>query len=298
MKKSFFKNTLLLALPIAICFSACSDEKESKYEPAAVGQTKIYGRVSADLVLNNGVMETAPAGTKITAWIDGKQLVLNPVYGVTYPKKFYSATVDANGNYVLTVDAANTPVQVNIDPTTFEYNLTLENGTQKMVNYTTTGTVMTGYNGQSQRQDFDYTYEFQTGSELGLATIKGKVFYKYNLCKGDGSNSGGYDTQSVAVPNGTIIVAKWVDDNFQNRTLEVPVQNGEISFTVETKKTGSSAFSITLTGRAFYDKRKSMASGSCDFETDDHKYTYLGITETGKKGETTLINGGKGITFQ
>jgi hypothetical protein len=297
MKKPFFKNTLLLALPIAICFSACSDDKESKYEPAAIGQTKIYGRVTADLILNNGTLETAPAGTKITAWIDGRSLVLNPVNGVVYPKKFYSTAVDANGNYVLTVDAANAPVEVHIDPTTFEYTLTLENGTQKKVNYKTAGTTKTGYNGQNQRLDFNYVYELQTGSELGLATIKGYVYYKYDLCKSDGSGAGGYDTQYVAAPNGTIVTATWADDNNITHTIEVPVQNGQISFTIETAKGGVTSVPVYINGRAFYEKRRSRVSGTCDIEAKDHKYEVVPIANWAKKGETTIFEGLWDIKF-
>lgn len=298
MKKSIFKISLLVALPLTVFLSSCSKDDETKNEPIALGQTVVYGRVTADLTLNNGVLETAPAGTKINAWIEGSDLVLNPLYTVNYPRKYYTTTVDANGNYSLVIEAGSKAVTVHIDPATFEYNQTLENGEKKVVNYKTTGITKVGYNGQSQRQDFDYTYALQTGSEVGLATIKGNVYYKYDMCKGNGENLGGYDTQAVAAPNGTIIIATWTDDNNVARSLEVPVQNGQISFTIETKKTGASSTQVTLNGRAFYEKRKSRTSGTCDIEPEDYKYTLTAISDFVKKGETTIFKEGTVIKFR
>ncbi|MBL7875110.1 MAG: hypothetical protein JNL53_05570 [Cyclobacteriaceae bacterium] len=101
MKKLFFVGTFIFALII----TACQNENSVNPRPTdqIVSTVNIKGRVKAELNTTNAVLENAPAGLKIVAEVNTRDLVLNPTGG-NYPTKYFEATVDANGEYTIGVD--------------------------------------------------------------------------------------------------------------------------------------------------------------------------------------------------
>lgn len=107
-------------------FTACKKNNDSNNtdQLADLGKATITGRVYARLVDTIGAngAQVAPANTVITAWIDTRDLVVNPTGGA-YAKRYYTASVDSSGNYKLVVDVSkNQPATVTILPQQFQYN--------------------------------------------------------------------------------------------------------------------------------------------------------------------------------
>lgn len=120
------KKTLLCTLLAAgTLFTACKKKDDNNTDQlASLGKATITGKVYAPLVDTAGasINQIAPANTVISAWIDTKDFVVNPGPG-NYAKKYYTATVDANGNYKLTVDVSKyQPATLYITPQPFGYD--------------------------------------------------------------------------------------------------------------------------------------------------------------------------------
>ncbi len=133
------KITLFTITAIAALFmfaTSCKKASNNTDQLATLAKATISGKVYAQLADTIGSgMQAAPAGTTIAAWIDTRDLVVNPDFSATYAKRYYTAQVDASGNYTLTVDVSRyQPATVHIMPAQFTYN---------QVVYGTGGTITT-----------------------------------------------------------------------------------------------------------------------------------------------------------
>jgi hypothetical protein len=116
-------------LGLSLVFTGCKKEEEEE-ETSTMGSAVVKGIVTANLDLTNDTTATGtfqtqwehPAGTKLIGWIDTKQLITNPKSGANYEKRYYEATVGADGSYSFTVDVNNNSVDLNISRVNFEHN--------------------------------------------------------------------------------------------------------------------------------------------------------------------------------
>lgn len=119
MKKVYFIFTI--ALMIAVVFQSC--KKDEQPTPATIDLTKsatIKGKVKAELDNSNSTSESAPSGTKIIFQVSAQDFPLDP--SGNYDDLLYTATVDANGDYTISVPVNNKGVNYTIRPVDFEYN--------------------------------------------------------------------------------------------------------------------------------------------------------------------------------
>lgn len=124
LKKTFLFATAVLA--VTSLFTSCKkkDDSNNTDQLATLGKATITGHVYARLVDTIGASGTqvAPTNTMISAWVDTRDFVLNPAANTNYPKRYYTATVDANGNYKLVVDVSKyQAANVTIAPQQFSY---------------------------------------------------------------------------------------------------------------------------------------------------------------------------------
>jgi hypothetical protein len=137
-KKATFAMALLIAGSVTALFS-CSKSKDTNTDQlASLGTATVKGPVYAELVDTVGAapQQAAPAGTVVHAWVDTRDLVLNPTSG-EYAKKYYTATVGADGFYSFTIDVSkNRNATVHIEAESFMYDVTVK----KMVGTTMTVT--------------------------------------------------------------------------------------------------------------------------------------------------------------
>lgn len=266
MKKQFLKITMLLALPFVFALQSCSEEEEESKNTATVsmGSATITGRITADLILNNGQKEGVQ-GVKVVARINTSDLITTGNVNAAGLTRAYEAVTNANGEYTLTVEANSRPVNVSLEiPQTFNQTQTLENGTTRptVFNRTTfVPTPVTITRGQVYTQNADYNYNIP--SEIGTIKISGEVFYRNNLCKGISVE---LDSQIAVVPANTALVITWNDDNGNARESVVNVDaNGKYEFTIETANANKT---ITIRGRKFYADRNDIdGNGDCVTET-------------------------------
>jgi hypothetical protein len=125
MKKSFFLMNAIVAVVILFSLSAC--EKENTNSASAIPTATITGTLKArfDLVTSGAdSLGNVPAGTKIYAKYNSKDLVVNPSTTLTYADIIKEVTVDASGNYTFTVDANLTAVSVSLYGDDFRHTLT------------------------------------------------------------------------------------------------------------------------------------------------------------------------------
>jgi len=113
---------ILLSLVVVAGVLLTSCKKDDEPTPSTPTKATVTGYVYADLDLTEAGFEYAPSGTKIMAWVDTEELFVNPNPALTYPKKFYEATVGADGKYSLSIEVGNNPVTVNIEPGDFWFN--------------------------------------------------------------------------------------------------------------------------------------------------------------------------------
>jgi hypothetical protein len=106
LKLSMKKLLFVIVSIVMVGISSCQNENSVNPRPEdqIVSKVTITGRVKAELNNTTTGTEKAPAGLKIIAEIDSRDLVLNPTSG-NYPSKYYEATLDANGEYSLEVEA-------------------------------------------------------------------------------------------------------------------------------------------------------------------------------------------------
>ncbi|MFH2144242.1 MAG: hypothetical protein ABIJ97_17580 [Bacteroidota bacterium] len=128
MKKILVLITIA-SLALMITFSGC--KKEEEVLDLTLPTATIKGKVWADLNLANDTTssgwykynpEFAPSGTKIIAVINSVDLVDAPAAGYTYQDLTYEGSVNATGDYTITIPARGTDVNVTIKAVDFTYD--------------------------------------------------------------------------------------------------------------------------------------------------------------------------------
>jgi hypothetical protein len=125
MKKSFFLMNAIVAVVILFSLSAC--EKENTNSASAIPTATITGTLKArfDLVTSGAdSLGNVPAGTKIYAKYNSKDLVVSPSTTAVYADIIKEVNVDASGNYTFTVDANLKDVSVTLYGDDFRHTLT------------------------------------------------------------------------------------------------------------------------------------------------------------------------------
>ena len=155
MKKVFYSLLVLTGIFVAVSFTSCKKKTTSSADPISSTAT-IKGKIQADLDATNTTLELAPAGTRIIAVINAADLIENPQSGVTYGNIEYSTTVDASGEYALTVAAGTKPVTVTIKCDDFVYSKVITGAAPVRTIYAgpTSGTVV--YKNQIKWVDMTY----------------------------------------------------------------------------------------------------------------------------------------------
>jgi len=148
------KKVLIVFSLVALIFVSCS--KETETVTVTNGSAKITGVAKCDLDLTNTEREFVPAGTKIIATIDTKDLVNNPDNTITYPERTFTTTVGANGVYTLTVDANSKTVSVDIQASDFEYDQKVNDTTFTRKVYVYGTSTRTVVNGVTVIEDIDF----------------------------------------------------------------------------------------------------------------------------------------------
>lgn len=148
------KITALALFSLAIILTSCKKEEEPVVTPMA--KATVTGFVYADLDLTEAGLEFAPAGTKIIAWVDTKELYLTPDPAVVYPRKYYETTVGSDGKYSFSIEVGNGPVVVHIEPGDFWYDqeIAVDDFETKM--YSMGPTTITVVKGQTQIIDLAF----------------------------------------------------------------------------------------------------------------------------------------------
>jgi hypothetical protein len=127
MKSTTTVTKSLAVLACAALLASCAKRKDNTVDQTAkMGKATITGRVTARLVDTVGAAssQNAPAGTVINAWIDTRDLVLNPDPTATYANKYYTTTTDANGYYSFTIEVSPyKAANVHMLPSDFEANV-------------------------------------------------------------------------------------------------------------------------------------------------------------------------------
>ncbi len=291
MKKQFFKSAMVLALPFLLFTQSCKkDNEENKTSNVVMGSATITGRITADMILNNGTKEGV-AGIKITGRINTADLITTGNVAAGGLTRTYEATTDANGNYTLTVEVNSKPVGVTLDiPASFNAEQTLENGVKKQTLFTRNNAIPATINltrSQVATQNADYDYE--VSPLLGTVKLSGEVFFRNDLCKGV---SAALDSQINIVPANTLLVVTWNDDNADPREIEVSVgANGKYEFMVETKNANKV---LTIKGRKFYADRKSPNINDSCITEKNYGYTLPAQNVSINKNESEVRN----YTFQ
>lgn len=290
MKKQILQITMALALPFALFTQSCKKDSEETKTTVAMGSATITGRITADMILNNGTREGV-SGIKVTGRINTADLITSGSVVTAGLTRTYEATTDADGNYTLTVEVNSKPVGVTLDiPASFNAEQTLENGTKKQTVFTRNTVIpatITVNRSQTVTQNADYDYEIN--ALLGTVKLSGEVKFRNDLCKGI---STALDSQVNIVPTNTILVVTWNDDNSNARELEVAVgTNGKYEFMVETQNASKS---FTIRGRKFYADRKSPNPSDSCITTNNYGYTLPSQNVTINKNESEVRN----YTFQ
>jgi hypothetical protein len=289
MKKQFLQITIALALQFVMLQSCKKDSEETK-ATVAMGSATITGRITADMILNNGTREGV-SGIKVIGRINTADLITTGTVATAGLTRTYEATTDADGNYTLTVEVNSKPVGVTLDiPASFNAEQTLENGTKKQTVFTRNTVIpgtITVNRSQTVTQNADYDYAIN--AILGTVKLSGEVKFRNDLCKGI---SAALDSQVNIVPTNTILVVTWNDDNFNSRELEVAVgTNGKYEFMVETQNASKA---LTIRGRKFYADRKSPNPSDSCITAKDYGYTLPTQNVTINKNESEVRN----FTFQ
>ena len=129
------KITLLTFAAIVALFmsvTSCKKAKSNMDQLATLGKATVTGKVWAPLVDTFGTpgLQNAPSGTTISAWVDTRDLIVNPDGTASYAKRYYTAAVDGSGNYTLTVDVSQyQPATIHIMPAQFVYNQVVDGTT-------------------------------------------------------------------------------------------------------------------------------------------------------------------------
>jgi hypothetical protein len=282
MKNHLKKVTLLIAAPL-IMLSSCSDDETKNTATVELGSATITGRVTADVILNNGIKKDGLPGYTVSATINTQDLVTSP--SGNYPSKTFTTITDANGNYTLNIDANIKPVSVTLSYSPdFYASQTTENNTNRRVRYFTAspaaGGAFTVSKGQTVTRDIDLPSYDATNLDVGLAKVTGEVFFRNDVCK---SASATLDSTVSLAPANTVLIAQWNDGvTGQPRELEIKTDaNGKFEFSVET----NGVQRITIRGRKFTAVRKQSQGGNCT-NVANYEYTLFPFDVFVAKNET------------
>lgn len=123
--KKILSLTAIAALVIGITFSGCKKDEE-EYTPEALPTATISGKVFCDLDAtlddDQNQDDKVPSGTKLIFSIDAQDLVTDPVSGYAYKTLTYTATVDANGEYTISLPSCGNVITVDIQGVDFNAN--------------------------------------------------------------------------------------------------------------------------------------------------------------------------------
>ena len=177
MKKSIF--AVLSIATTAMLLVGC--KKEESAAPLEPGTAMVKGRITADLDATSLTPTAAPAGTGVTFIISGADLDHNPDPSFSYKNITKRATVNANGEYSISLPARQESISVHVVFDDFEYDATVvttdDNGFQ-----TTTVARRTFSKGDEwinivdgQVQIKDFNYNLEEDGFANTATIRGKI---------------------------------------------------------------------------------------------------------------------------
>ncbi len=147
-------KVLIIISLVAMIFISCGKDDEAS--AVKNGSAKITGIAKCNLDLTNTEREFVPAGTKIIATIDTKDLVNAPNANITYPDRIYTTTVGANGIYTLTIEANAKTVTVDITASDFEYDQKINDTTFTRKIYSYAPSTVTVIDGISKIEDIDF----------------------------------------------------------------------------------------------------------------------------------------------
>lgn len=155
--------TTAVVLSALTLFTACKKEDSNTDQLASLGKSTIKGKVFAQLVDTVGAADVqyAPSGTMIQAWIDTRDLTVVSS-SMPYAKRFYTATVDASGNYSFSIDVSkNQSATVHIEPISFEADVVKQTFSdsvykERHVFYPSASPIKTVNNGSTNIIDLDY----------------------------------------------------------------------------------------------------------------------------------------------
>ncbi len=150
------KKFSIFVFLVAICLIITSCEKDEESTPTPMDKATVTGFVYADLDLTDAGAEFAPAGTKITLWVNTQDYVLDPIAGTTYPRRYFETTVNDQGKYSINVDVGNKPVTVNIEPGDFWYNQQINDTVTDIKKYSCTPTTVNVISGQTKIHDINF----------------------------------------------------------------------------------------------------------------------------------------------
>lgn len=129
------KNVPVLSVALLAAVTALVSCSKNKYKNtdqlASLGTATISGKAYAKTVDTVGakVVQYAPSGTVIKAYVDGRDLVLGDTTGLLFGKRYFTGTVDANGKYSITFDVSKYKnATIHIAPETFSYDVVIKSG--------------------------------------------------------------------------------------------------------------------------------------------------------------------------
>jgi hypothetical protein len=132
------KITLLSVLAVAGIFSALTScKKDEQKEALTPGTAMVSGRLTANLDETDFQIQSVPQGTGITFRINGADLDRNPQPGYNYEDFVVRGTVDADGNYSVSLPAVKNSINVSVIFDEFEFDATVlttdDDGFQEVV---------------------------------------------------------------------------------------------------------------------------------------------------------------------
>lgn len=150
------KKLSIFVFLVAASLLITSCEKEEESTPTPMDKATVTGFVYADLDLTETGAEYAPAGTKITLWVNTQDYALDPIPGYTYPRKYFETTVNDEGKYTVSVDVGNKPVTVNLEPGDFWYDQQINDTVTEIKKYSCIPTTVDVISGQTKIHNINF----------------------------------------------------------------------------------------------------------------------------------------------
>lgn len=120
MKKKMLP--VLAWIGILLLVLSCGKDEVPELTEYTVPKALIKGKVFAELNLGSSGFEVPPSGVKILVRIDTRDLIPDPDPEFNYGYKQYTATVDQNGIYSISVDATYEGITVTLFCDDFYYD--------------------------------------------------------------------------------------------------------------------------------------------------------------------------------